>query len=119
MPTRVWSHLCDYATVDASGKPLIIGEFDRINVRTNLPLRWPLLFVTSKWNGHTGEQFTYRVRITTPGGEELALGPEENVTIGGEHGEGNHVSVGSFMMLEFGEFGEYLIELFVDNFHWI
>ena len=41
MPSRVWSHLCDYATIDASGKATIVGEFDNIYV-PGLPIQYPL-----------------------------------------------------------------------------
>ncbi len=115
MPSRVWSHLCDYAAIDASGKATIVGEFDNINV-PNLPIQYPLFFVISKWNGYSEESFTHSVRVTSPSGQEIAASPETNVTIrGAANGEGNHINADSFMMLPFQEFGEYAIEIMLNG----
>lgn len=115
MPSRVWSHLCDYATIDGSGKPMIIGDFDNINVPT-LPAQLPLFFVISKWNGYNGESFTHRIRVISPGGEEISSSSEVNVTIqGSASDDGNHINLDSFMMLQFYEFGEYAIEIVLNG----
>lgn len=115
MPSRVWSHLCDYATIDASGKPTIIGEFDNINV-LGLPAEHPLFFVISKWNGYSGETFTHRVRVISPSGQEIAGSRETSVVIQGPpNGEGNHINVDSFMMFPLQEFGEYAIEIILNG----
>lgn len=115
MPSRVWSHLCDYATIDASGKPTIVGDFDRINARS-LPIQFPLFFVISKWNGYSGEFFTHRVRVVSPSGQEVAGTEEVNVTIqSAGNGDGNHVNIDSFMMLHLQEFGEYAIEILLNG----
>lgn len=115
MPSRVFSHLCDYATIDASGKPTIVGDFDRINARS-LPIQFPLFFVISKWNGYGGEQFTHRVRVVSPSGQQLAITEEVNVTIRDMGGnDGNHVNIDSFMMLNLSEFGEYAIEILLNG----
>ena len=115
MPSRVWSHLCDYATIDASGKPTIIGDFDRINARS-LPIQFPLFFVISKWAGYGGEYFTHRVRVMAPSGQQVAVTEEVGVTIRaiGED-DGNHVNIDSFMMIQLLEFGEYAIEILLDD----
>lgn len=115
MPSRVWSHLCDYATIDASGKPTIIGDFDNINV-PNLPIQFPLFFVVSKWNGYGGENFTHRIRIVSPGGQEISSSSEVNVAIqAGTNGDGNHINLDSFMMLQLHEFGEYAVEIVLNG----
>ena len=114
MPSRVWSHLCDYATIDTSGKPTIIGDFDHINARS-LPMQFPLFFVISKWNGYGGEFFTHRVRLISPSGQEIASTEEVNVTINGTgSSDGNHVNIDSFMMMQLHEFGEYAIEILLN-----
>ena len=115
MPSRVWSHLCDYATIDASGKPTIVGDFDRINARS-LPIQFPLFFVISKWAGYSGEFFNHRVRVVSPSGQEVASTEEVNVTIQTTgNGDGNHVNIDSFMMLHLQEFGEYAIEILLNG----
>ncbi len=115
MPSRVFSHLCDYATIDASGKPTIVGDFDRINARS-LPIQFPLFFVISKWNGYGGEQFTNRVRVVSPSGQQLAITQEFNIPIRDMGGnDGNHVNIDSFMMLQLQEFGEYAIEILLNG----
>ena len=115
MPSRVWSHLCDYATVDGSGKPTIVGDFDNINV-PNLPIQFPLFFVISKWNGYGGENFTHRVRVIAPSGQEIATSSQMNITIQAAlNHEGNHINVDSFMMLTFYEFGEHAIEIMLNE----
>ena len=115
MPSRVWSHLCDYATIDASGKPTIIGDFDRINARS-LPIQFPLFFVISKWNGYAGEYFTHRVRVVSPSGQEITSTEEVSVNVqGAANGDGNHVNIDSFMMMQILEFGEHAIEILLNG----
>jgi len=115
MPSRVWSHLCDYAAIDGSGKPMIIGDFDNINV-PNLPIQLPLFFVISKWVGYGGETFTHHIRIISPSGREISSSSQTNITIQpGPNDDGNHLNLDSFMMLQFDEFGEYVIEIVLDG----
>ena len=115
MPSRTWSHLCDYATIDANGKPTIVGDFDRITV-PGLPIQFPLFFVISKWNGYDGENFTHRIRVVSPTGREISDSPEVTATIqGGANGDGNHLTLDSFMMLQLDELGEYAIEIVLNG----
>jgi hypothetical protein len=115
MPSRVWSHLCDYATIDANGKPTIVGDFDRINANS-VPIQFPLFFVISKWNGYSGEYFTHRVRVVSPSGQEISSTEEVNVMIQAMgSGDGNHVNIDSFMMMQLHEFGEYAIEILLNG----
>ena len=110
MPSRVWSHLCDYAAIDARGKPTIIGEFDRV-FSPSSPVLYPLFFVITKWSGSENETFTEQVKIVSPNKSQIAVGPLNTVTITrATEGIGNHVTVGMFMMVEFPKFGEYSIE---------
>ena len=115
MPSRVWSHLCDYAAIDGNGKPMIIGDFDNINV-PNQPIQLPLYFVISKWVGYGGETFTHYIRIISPSGREISSSSPVNVTIQpGPNDDGNYLDLDSFMMLQFDEFGEYVIEIVLDG----
>jgi hypothetical protein len=114
MPSRVWSHLCDYATIDANGKPTIVGDFDRIHAR-NLPIQFPLFFVISKWSGYNQEYFTHQVRVISPSGQQISTTEEVGVTMRARGGDGNHINIDSFMMVQFHEFGEYAIEILLDS----
>ena len=115
MPSRVWSHLCDYATIDARGKATIVGEFDNIFVQT-LPIQYPLYFVISKWSGFGGESFTLAVKVVSPSGKVLAGSPESAVTMQPmANGEGIHINADSFMMQRFEEAGEYAIEILLNG----
>lgn len=115
MPSRVWSHICDYAALDANGKAMIIGEFDHIYSQ-GVPLKFPLFFVTTKWNGNDKETFTHQVRITSPSRKQIANSGLANVTIKGNvEGIGNHTNVDGFMLVDFPEFGEYAIEILLNG----
>jgi hypothetical protein len=115
MPSRVWSHICDYAAIDANGKAMIIGEFSGINAKS-APVQHPLFFVVIKWAGVDQETFIHRVRITDPNRNTIVESPPENVTIrGGEKGEGGHISIHAFMMTVFKKFGEYSVEILLDD----
>ena len=115
MPARIWSHLCDYATIDGSGKPTIIGDFDNIHA-PSLPIQMPIFFVISKWNGYEGETFSHSIRVISPSRLEVAGSPPVEVTVqAGPKGDGNHISLDSFMMLQFDEYGEYAIEILLDG----
>ena len=115
MPSRVWSHICEYAAVDASGKATIIGEFDSIHTQ-GVPLKFPLLFAVVKWNGNDKETFTHQVRITSPSGKQVAISGLTNVAIKGNvQGIGNHTNVDGFMMIDLLELGEYAIEILLNG----
>jgi hypothetical protein len=115
MPVRVWSHICDYAAIDASGKPTIVGEFDRIYAPA-FPMRHPFFFVISKWSGSIGETFTHRVRVSSPNRQVLAESAETTITMRGEgESDSNHIAVDAFMMLEFPKSGEYSIDILINK----
>lgn len=115
MPVRIWTHLCDYANIDANGKASIIGEFDRIFAQT-MPVGHPIFFVISKWNGLGNETFNHRVRILSPSGREIAASQENHVTIPvTNNGEGNHITADAFLMIGFPEFGEYAVEILLNG----
>ena len=115
MPSRVWSHLCDYAAIDGSGKPMIIGEFDRIFAE-NLPVSHPIFFVIVKWEGTSQETFTRKIRITGTNRETIVESPLQTVVIqSGELSQGQHIAIDAFMMTAFKKYGEYSVELILDN----
>ena len=115
MPSRVWSHISDYAAMDANGKAMIIGEFDQIFAK-NVPIKYHLLYVSVKWSGSDKETFTHAIRITSPSRNQIAVSNTIQTTInGGVQGIGNHVSVNAFMMVDLPDFGEYAVEILLDG----
>lgn len=115
MPSRVWSHICDYAAIDANGKAMIVGEFDHIFTQS-VPLKYPILYVSTKWNGNDKETFTHAVRITSPSSKQISMSKPVQITIRGNvQGMGNHINIDAFMLVDFPEFGEYAIEILLDG----
>lgn len=115
MPSRVWSHLCDYAAVDANGKATIVGEFDNIFTQA-LPIQYPLFFVVSKWAGSNGETFTHQVRITAPSRAEILKSRVVPITIqGAGNADGTYINIDTFMMFPITEFGEHAIEIIIND----
>ncbi len=115
MPIRVWTHLCDYATVDVNGKASILGEFDRIFSQA-VPANHPFFFVISKWNGMINESFSHQVIITSPTRQEIAVGSENRVVLRDtNNGGSNHITVDGFLMTNFPEYGEYAIEILLNG----
>jgi hypothetical protein len=115
MASRVWSHLCDYATVDPNGKTTIVGEFDNIFAQA-LPVQYPLFFVVSKWSGSNGESFTHQIRISAPSRREILKSQLINITIQGmDNSDGSHINIDTFMMFPITEFGEYSIEILING----
>lgn len=117
MPVNIWSHLCDYATVDhGSRKATIVGEFDRINART-VPATHPFMAVATKWAVEDGEQFAQGVRIVSPSGETLAEAPQQPIQASVPAGrrEGTYTHINYFMGTTFQEYGTYLIEVLIDG----
>lgn len=117
MPVNIWSHLCDYATVDhGSRKATIVGEFDRINARS-VPATHPFMAVATKWAVQDGEQFTQRVRIVSPDGTTVAEAQNQPIqaTVPAGRREGTYTHINYFMGTTFQEYGTYLIEVLIDG----
>ncbi len=115
MASRVWSHLCDYASTDTNGKASIIGEFDRVFAR-QVPFTYPFFYVSAKWEGNDGEQITLGVRITAPSKKVVGEVTTSPITIKSmDGGIGAHINNNSFIGFPFTEFGEYAIELLLNG----
>jgi hypothetical protein len=115
MPSRVWSHLCDYAALDSNMKATIVGEFDEI-FAAGVPLKFPLFFVITKWTGSDKETFIDQVRLVSPSRQQIAISSPNTVMIQGRRdGIGQHISLAGFMAIDLPEFGEYSLELLIDG----
>jgi len=116
MPSRVWSHVCNYATQGRGGMVSIIEEFDTIGF-PSMPAHYPFFQVASKWEGSEDESFVYGVRVTTPHRAVLYEVPGQAVTIRKHVAFAQPASflVSGFAGALFPEFGEYAVELLIDN----
>jgi len=115
MPTRIWSHLCEYATVDMNGRASIFGEFNKIFVQ-NIPAKHPIFFVITKWGGYPNEEFTHQTKFISPSGKVLVATREIKTKIRESvNSEGFHIIIDSFVMVDIPEYGEYAIDIIVNG----
>ena len=105
-----WAFLCDYAFVDPAGKASIIGKFDFISF-SQLPKRWPQMFVAIELQLQPDEMITIGTAITTPSGKTLAR--LDTKTISGR-GRKFIMPIGFYNVL-FHEAGEHHIEIYVKD----
>jgi len=105
-----WAFLCDYAFVDPSGKASIIGKFDFISF-SQLPKRWPQMFVALELLIQNDEEITVSTAISSPSGKELARLHTQAIT-----GKGKKMILPiGFYNIQFHEAGEHHIELFIKD----
>lgn len=115
MPAINWAFLCDYASLDASGKAYIIGIFEHIHV-PSLPRRWPQLYVAMEIQTASKEDFKLSAMIGAPSGKAASkkiVIPFNSQKFGGRARKG-FVSF-AFFNTVFAEEGEYHIQLFLDD----
>ena len=105
-----WAFLCDYAFVDPVGKASIIGKFDFVSF-SQLPKRWPQMFVVMEILIQESEEITISTAISSPGGKELAR--LETQAIKGKSKK-LILPIGFYNVM-FEEAGEHHIELFVKD----
>jgi uncharacterized protein DUF6941 len=113
MPTRVWSHISDYASF-VQGTSIIIREFNQIYLAP-VPAVYPVFYVISKWKGAFNEQYTYAVKITSPSAAEILTTPVEQVKITGGPNGTEHVSVTQLINTSLPVFGEYKVRLLING----
>ena len=129
MPSRVWSHLCSYASIDSLARVSIIEEIETFYA-TQLPVMLPTLYVISKWAGHAGESYTLQVRMLLPEESRQAgrseyfwVGARQDFTIGKNyayiakvpHVEEINLALASVFTLTFTTFGDYPVEFLIDG----
>ena len=121
MATIDFVFLCDYAFIDSSGKTSIIGTFDNINA-AEIPLTWPQMFVAVKFTASQNESLNLRMLLSAPSGKEIYR-VEANARPGAvPPGRQNdpHSTINGFLPLpmynvNFTEYGEHHIEIFIDG----
>ena len=82
-----WVLLCDNALYDLSGRPTLVGIFERINAPT-FPAVHPILNIAMKFAGAPNERVTFFVRMLRPdrkplfdAGGDGTLGVEGNAIL--------------------------------------
>src|SRR5688500_5610694 len=113
MPTRVWSHISEYAAV-IRGTSIIIRDCNQLAL-PEVPAVYPVFYVISKWKGTFNEQYTYAVRLTSPSATVILTTPVEQAKITGGPNGTEHVSVIQLIQTTFPVFGEYKIRLLING----
>ena len=115
MPAINWAFLCDYASLDASGKAYIIGIFEHVHV-TSLPRRWPQLYVAMEIQTGGKEEFKLSAMISAPSGKPAS---KKIVIPFNAKRLGNRTRKGfvafAFFNTMFEEEGEYHIQLYLND----
>ena len=113
MPTRVWSHISDYASF-VQGTSIIVRDFNQLFLDL-FPAVYPVFYVISKWRGTFNEQYTYSLKLTPPSGPAIITTPVEQVKItGGPYGT-EHVTVTQLTQISFSVPGEYKVRLLING----
>ena len=112
LPDLQTALLCDDVRQENNGKFILIGLFDAI-FAPQWPLRYPRLFVVTRWCSGSGE-FTQRTRLLRPDQKNLVTegrpirfkmnDPESLVT-----------NIEAFFNLEFLEAGTHWMEIHLEN----
>lgn len=115
MPAINWAFLCDYASIDASGKAYIIGTFEFIRL-PSLPRRWPQIYVAMEIQTSSSETFELSAVISAPSGKELSkkiVIPFKSTAFGKKVKKG--FATFAFFNTEFSEEGEHHIQLYLND----
>jgi hypothetical protein len=82
MATVEYLHVCDYAFADHSGKPCIIGIFDRIFAQ-HFPAQHPMMALAMRFRGNAHEVLRLKIELGRPNGDvvatlqgDITLGPD-------------------------------------------
>ena len=115
MPAINWAFLCDYASIDASGKAYIIGTFEYIRV-PSLPRRWPQIYVAMEIQTGSSETFELSAVICSPSGKEISkkiIIPFKSTDFGNKVKKG--FATFTFFNTNFTEEGEHHIQLYLND----
>ena len=104
--------LCDDVRQERNGKFILIGLFDAIVV-PNLPVRYPRLFLVTRWCSGQGE-FTQRSRILRPD-ETNILVEGQRIPVRLPNPEATATNVEVFLNVEFAQEGTHWIEVLLDG----
>jgi hypothetical protein len=104
--------LCDDVRQERNGKFILIGIFDAI-AAPKLPVRYPRLFLVSRWCSGEGE-FEQYTKILMPDQSTVFLeGKKIPTKLSSQESSATNVEV--FMNAAFTEFGTYWVELGLDD----
>ncbi len=104
--------LCDDVRQERNGKFILIGLFDAIVVPA-LPVRYPRLFLVTRWCSGQGE-FTQRSRILRPDGSTLQI-EGQRIPVRLPNPEATATNVEVFLNVEFQQEGTHWVELLLDG----
>ncbi|HMO50783.1 MAG TPA: hypothetical protein PKE26_08455 [Kiritimatiellia bacterium] len=104
--------LCDDVRQERNGKFILIGLFDAIMI-PQLPVRYPRLFMVTRWCSGEGE-FFQRSRILKPDmSSTLVEGQKIPVRLPSPEATATNVEV--FLNVEFHDAGTHWVEISLDN----
>ena len=112
--------LCDAATTDAAGKLNILGSFDRLNAR-EAPVTHPQCALALKLRFERLEEGQKRIRIAFVDSDGASVMPTLDTTTQVQFRPDDSSATASLVLviqqLKLPRFGEYSIDLAVDNRH--
>lgn len=112
IPDLQSSVLCDDIRQERNNKFILIGLFDAI-VAPRLPVRYPRLFMLTRWCSGQGE-FVQVTRILKPDqGQSVAEGKQIPVRLANPESIATNVEV--FLNVSFEEAGTYWVEILLDG----
>lgn len=112
IPDLQSSILCDDVRQERNNKFILIGLFDAI-VAQRLPVRYPRLFMVTRWCSGFGE-FTQLTRILKPDQSKcVAEGKKIPVRLANSESIATNVEV--FLNVSFDEAGTYWVEILLDG----
>ncbi len=112
IPDLQSSILCDDVRQERNGKFILIGLFDAIAAQ-NLPVRYPRLFMVTRWCSGEGE-FMQHTRILKPDFQQVLVeGKQIPVRLPSTESTATNVEV--FVNVAFEEEGTYWIEIMLDE----
>ena len=104
--------LCDDVRQERNGKFILIGLFDAIVVPA-LPVRYPRLFLVTRWCSGQGE-FTQRSRILRPDGTTTQV-EGQRIPVRLSTPEATATNVEVFLNVEFTIAGTHWVEVLMDG----
>ncbi len=104
--------LCDDVRQERNGKFILIGLFDAIVIQS-LPVRYPRLFMVTRWCSGQGE-FQQRSRILKPD-QTTVLVEGQSIPVRLPNPEATATNVEVFLNVEFQHEGAHWVEVLIDG----
>jgi hypothetical protein len=109
--TVQWAHLADFGQLDASGKAIVVGIFDRIHAR-QFPATHPFFTTIIQYSGNPNDQASVVVRVITLRGRLIVTSEPVPIVIGPQAGA---ASVHHFLGTQFPEPGIHHVEIVLNG----